>query len=72
MSYYIYTHNIVWGSSSGIVDNVLDSYPYGREFNINIGRGSLSKLRQYHLPRDLENLSTASFQNHKKSMATKH
>ena len=51
MSYYIYTHNIARGSSSGIVDKVLDSYPYGREFNTNIGRGSLFKLRQSNLPR---------------------
>ena len=29
---YIPTHYIVRGSSSGIVDKVLDSYPYGREF----------------------------------------
>ena len=28
---YIPTHYIVRGSSSGIVDKVLDSYPYGRE-----------------------------------------
>ena len=48
MSYYIHTHNIVRESSSGILDKVSDYYPYCREFNTNIGRGSLFKLRQYN------------------------
>ena len=51
MSYYIHTHTIVRESSSGIRDKVLDYYSYGREFNTNIGRGSLFKLRQSNLPR---------------------
>ena len=37
-------------SSSGILDKVSDYYPYCREFNTNIGRGSHFKLRQYNLP----------------------
>ena len=48
MSYYIHTHNIVRESSSGILDKVSDYYPYCRECNTNIGRGSLFKLRQYN------------------------
>ena len=49
---YIPTHYIVWGSSSGIVDKVLDYYPYGREFYTctNIGRDSLFQIRQYNIP----------------------
>ena len=46
----IYIHTIVRGSSSGIVDKVLDSYPYGREFNAKIGRDSLFQLRQSNVP----------------------
>ncbi len=47
---YIPTHYIVRGSSSAIVDKVLDSYPYGREFYTNIGRDSLFQIRQSNIP----------------------
>ena len=52
MYYNSPTHYIVRGSSSGIVDKVLDYYPYGREFSTctNIGRDSLFQIRQSNIP----------------------
>ena len=48
----IYTYTLYCAGEQQwyIVDKVLDSYPYDREFYTNIGRDSLFQIKQYNIP----------------------